>query len=253
VSRLLGEGQSVPQLVEFNFAALTPSGDSVVLHVPSGTYLTVDSTARAILNLLGKHKDVSRAAAALAQQYSIPLDRAEADVESVLETLGRLRASRGSVARRPTLSGIRQISRQWASVPASAKYSIVKALGIVVVVEVALRTMNVMRVADLMKVPLTSNLSEPFVEDSCGDTGLSPKEERLHWAVRWVLARWIFDGTCLRYALATGFFLRKQAPVLRLGLIGDGSTTHAWVEAGGRAYNAVPVTGTFRPASCDPN
>ena len=57
-------------------------------------------------------------------------------------------------------------------------------------------------------------------------------------SLEWVLRRWPFGDTCLRRGLVTGFFLRRRSPVLRLGLMRDGVTSHAWVEAEGCSYGA---------------
>jgi len=81
--------------------------------------------------------------------------------------------------------------------------------------------------------------------DASAIARLSLREQRDYVATMWVLDRWLYDGTCLRRALVSGFFLRRHDPRLHLGLIDDGETSHAWVEAEGMTFNAVPVTGTF--------
>ena len=74
---------------------------------------------------------------------------------------------------------------------------------------------------------------------------LTPRKQRGYWAATWALDRWIYDGTCLRRAPVTGWFLRRHHPELHLGLIGDGETFHAWIDAEGMRFNTVPVTGRF--------
>ena len=82
---------------------------------------------------------------------------------------------------------------------------------------------------------------------------LDDRELRALWAVGWVLERWLFDETCLRRSLASGWFIRRRRPVLRLGMIDDGgSVAHAWVEAQGRAFDSAAVTGTFASGTTVP-
>jgi hypothetical protein len=82
---------------------------------------------------------------------------------------------------------------------------------------------------------------------------LEDRELRALWAVGWVLERWLFDETCLRRSLASGWFIRRRRPVLRLGMIDDGgSIAHAWVEAQGRAFDSAAVTGTFASGATAP-
>jgi hypothetical protein len=197
------------------------------------------------VDLLAEHKEVAPAARALATQFSIPVSRAEADVTSVVTKLRSLRASRTSPMRRPTLDGARTIGRQWWSLPIELREAVTKAAVLVAAAEVGLRVSDIGRLAAWMRVPLASGMTDPPDESANGLAGLSVGEQRAYWATGWVLNRWIFPDTCLRRALVTGFFLRRHQPVLRLGLIGDGDTVHAWVEAEGMTFNAMAVTGTF--------
>ncbi len=114
----------------------------------------------------------------------------------------------------------------------------VEATGLVVAVEIGMRITDVRRLAKLMRVPMESGTVDLPHEAADDMDLLSPGEQRAYWATRWVLHRWVYDGTCLRRALAAGFVLRRHHPVLRLGLTDDGHTTHAWVEASGSTYNA---------------
>jgi hypothetical protein len=241
--------QPITQLIRDCVAATSPSGDRVLLHLPSGTYLKLDRSAATIVDLLVVYGDVPRAAAALALQFSIPIERAQADVNSVVDTLSNLRASRSSPMRRPTPSGGMQIARQWWSLPTQLQFAVVKAVLVVVVAEIGLRSMDLGTLATRMRVPLTSGMADPPDQSADGLAGLSMGEQRAYWAAGWVLDRWLFPDTCLRRALVAGFFLRRHQPVLRLGLIGDGDTSHAWVEAEGMTFNATAVTGSFMAAS----
>ncbi len=67
------------------------------------------------------------------------------------------------------------------------------------------------------------------------DAGLSARElDQLDTA--WRVLRWgPFNGTCLRRAVVGGYFLRRHAPLLRVGVSKkDGQVAaHAWVEVHG--------------------
>jgi len=225
--------------------AAAPTGDRILLHLPSGTYLKLDRSASAIVDLLAEHDDVSRAAAALAARCSIPVDRAQADVATVVDALGGLRATRTSPMRRPALTGVWDTLRQWWALPLRLQVAVAEAVVVVVAVEVGLRTTDVGTLAQRMQVPLASGMADPPEDDADDISVLTPGEQRMYWATGWVLNRWVFPDTCLRRALAAGFVLRRNHPVLQLGLVGDGETTHAWVEAKGMTFNATEVTGRF--------
>jgi hypothetical protein len=230
-------------------AAVSPAGDRVLLHVPSGTYLRLEGSSSAIFDALAESEDQQSAAAAVAARFSIPMERAEADVASVIDTLSALRASRGSRTRRLTGEGAIDVARRWWRLPLNLRLAVPKAACIVAAVEVGLRTMDVGRLASLMRVPLVTGLSEAPAPDAHNVGTLTTAEARQCWASGWVLDRWLYEGTCLRRALAAGFILRRHHPVLRLGLIDDGNSSHAWVEAEGMTFNAIEVTGTFVPSS----
>jgi len=237
---------AVEQLTHHCVRAVSPSGGLVVLHVPSGTYLKLDGSASTIVDLLIEHGDAEHATAALAARFAIPMERAGVDVAAVVTALTSLRASRASHGRRPTASGALSVFRSWWRLSNPLKAAVVKAMAMVLVVEGGLRTMDIARLAARMGVPLATGTSEPRRGDDDGDVdSLCLRERRAYWAAVWVLDRWVFDGTCLRRALVTGFFLRRHHPELHLGLIGEGETSHAWVEAEGMTFNALPVTGIF--------
>jgi hypothetical protein len=262
-SKLEGGSQGTPvssavdQLVDHCVRAVAPSGDVVVLHVPSGVYLRFDSTASTIVDLLVDTRDADLAAAALSSRYSIPAERATTDVESVLSAISSLKASRSSTPRRPSLSGSMETIRSWWGLPPTLKIPVVQATAVVIVVEAGIRFTDVARLAGLMRVPLSAeppvrsdvSVAEPTaggrVDDAKPVTTLTTREQRNYVATMWVLDRWLYDGTCLRRALVSGYFLRRHHPSLRLGLIDDGETSHAWIEAEGQSFNAVPVSGTF--------
>jgi hypothetical protein len=234
----------IPRLLHDCVAAESPTGDRIVLHVPSGTYLRLDANATVVFDLLSEHGEVPAAADALASRYGIPVERARDDVNSVVTALGNRRASRASAARRPTLAGVADVGRQWWALPGDFRLPVVKVAAAVASVEMGLRVLDLGRLADLLSVPLADGLTEPPVEGA-DLAGLTPAEQRTYWATGWVLHRWPFPDTCLRRALVNGYFLRRRHPVLRLGLIGDGETTHAWIEAEGMTFNPGTVTATF--------
>jgi hypothetical protein len=232
--------------------AESPSGEHILLHVPSGTYLRLDGSASTIVDLLIECGDTGDAAAALADRFGLPLDRAAEDVDSVVASLSGLRAARTSHPRRPTASGTVQSLRAWWRLPPARRLSVLKATAVVVGVECGLRVTDVERLASRLGVPLAAGQpTEPAAGD--GDVAsLSEREQQDYWAVGWVLDRWLYDGTCLRRALATGYLLRRHDPELHLGLIGAGPTSHAWVEAGGMTFNTEPVTGMFTRFASSP-
>ncbi len=229
--------------------AKSPSGALVLLHVPSGTYLRLDGSGSDIVDLLVEHGDAGRAATALADRFDLPIERATADVTTVVTALTGLRAERVARPRRPTLRGAAAEGRKWWGLSNPLKLAVVKAMAVVLVVEVGLWTLDLARLAAWMRVPLATGPSSSGRPAGEGDAdSLTPREQHDVWATVWVLDRWVFDGTCLRRALVTGYFLRRHHPELHLGLIGEGETSHAWVEAEGMTFNAQPVTGLFTSA-----
>jgi len=97
-----------------------------------------------------------------------------------------------------------------------------------------------------MRTPLAIHGTAPPVPGPDDLTSLTERERDVYYAVRFVMARWVYDGTCLRRALTLGWFLRRRRPVLRLGMIeGDATLAHAWIEVDGLVFNAQPVTSAF--------
>ncbi len=233
------------QLVSQLVAATSPAGERVLFHVPSGTYLKVDRAASTIFDLLVEHENIDTAADALAAMASISIERARGDVAAVVEVLRGLRPSRTIRPRRSTVRGMCRTTVQWWSLPLSLRVSVIKAVFVVSAVEVGIWTVDIRKLAKWSGVPLATDTAELPRSGTADIEALSPREQRVHWATAWVLDRWIFEGTCLRRALATGYFLRRRDPVLHLGLTGNGETAHAWVEAEGMTFNAAEVTGVF--------
>jgi len=222
------------------------SGERVLLHLPSGTYLGLDRTAATIVDLLIENPDERLAASALVERYGIPYERALGDVAAVVAAVQGLTAQRVNRGRRPTVAGVRVVAQSWRRLSWRYRFTAILATGVMVVVEVGLKLVSLSRLARWMGVPLATDQAPPPVAGP-DDLGiLTGDEQRAYWALGWVLARWLYDGTCLRRALALGWFLRRRGPVLRLGMIDDaGPVAHAWIEIEGRAFNAQPVTATF--------
>jgi hypothetical protein len=129
---------------------------------------------------------------------------------------------------------------------------VAKVVTLVVFVEAGLRTMDIDRLARFLGVPLELGMTEGPDTHRQDESTLSAADKRAYWATGWVLSRWVFPATCLRRALVVGFFLRKHHPVLRLGLVRDGSTAHAWVEAEGITLDATEVTAPFVAVGAPP-
>jgi Transglutaminase-like superfamily/Coenzyme PQQ synthesis protein D (PqqD) len=209
-----------------------PKGDaSVVLHLPTGTYLELDQVATEILGLVSELGEAG-AARVLSERYNLPVQRARADVLRVARAVRSGAATSAARGRRPTLRGAIDVARGWWRLPLAARIATCQAALLVLTVEVALKLSSLDAVARRIGAPLA-------VDDRDGaappldETTLTSKE-RLHlWAVRWVLQRWLFDATCLRRALAWGRVLRARRPALCIGLVEeDGVLAHAWLHFG---------------------
>jgi hypothetical protein len=235
------------------------SGARILLHLPSGTYLRLDESAARIVDLLNEDPDPGHAAARLASDFDISHDQALGDVRTVIATVQGRAAARTHRGRLPTPSGMVAVGRSWRGLPRAGRWATAEAAMVIMVIEAGLAVSSLPRLATLMGVPLATDQEAAPVEtdDSEAIAALGERERRAMWAVDWVLSRWLFDETCLRRSLAFGWFIRRRKPVLRLGMIDDGGAiAHAWVEAGGKAFDTTTVTGTFAvgtgPTAQDP-
>jgi hypothetical protein len=219
---------------------------SVLFNVQTGTYLRLNSTATRIFELDRAGRELTETAAEIAREWSIPIDRALVDTRNVMQSIETLSAARSTAGRVPSLVGVARVVLQWVDLPARRKLATAKVTLLVVLVELGLRTIDLDRLSRACRTPLvpTDGGGTPDLRPATADE-LSDREQLTEGAIRWVLGRWSFDATCLRYALALGFFLRRQQPTLRLGLVEDGSVAHAWVEVGGRIFNPLPVLSRF--------
>jgi hypothetical protein len=225
----------------------------VVLHVPSGTYLKLDATATEILELLQSEGE-SGAAEVLASRHGLDAEVAAIDVASVLRGIREARSSAAVSGRRPKPQGVALVLRQWTRLLAPARWAVLEASGLVVGIEVALRLLPIDVIARRLGVPLS--------EVDAGVTGALPPEMDLSLlsdrellkisAADWVLARWVFDATCLRRALVYGWILRKRGPELHIGLMTeDDVLAHAWLIAEGASLGALGNVGDFSRLGSD--
>ncbi len=138
------------------------------------------------------------------------------------------------------------VARSWWGQAWRYRLATVQVTLVVTVVEIGLKLTDVGRLSRVLKVPLASDPAPPPAAGPDDLSCLTERERRIHWAVYWVMAQWLYDGTCLRRALTFGWFLRHRGPALRLGILNDGTTVaHAWIEVDGQAFNAKPLAGTF--------
>lgn len=242
------------QSLDLSDLLMARSGDgSVVLHVPSGTYLRLDGTATEILDLV-QAQGRSGAAVALAHRHRLEAELASADVDSVLDRIREARASGDRPMRRPGLRGGVTVVRQWGRLPRPAKVAVTKTTAIVLAVEVALRLLPITSIARRAGAPLVQGQGRSSLESSELDlTRLSDQEVTLMAAADWTLARWVFDATCLRRALLFGWILRRRRPELRIGLMEGGDVqAHAWLIVEGGTLGALGDVGEFSRLGSSP-
>ena len=168
------------------------------------------------------------------------------DVRAVIAAVQGMSAPRIDRGRRPTIDGISVVIKSWRRLPSPYRLATAKAATVVVVIEIGLAVSSLGRVARFMGVPLATDRTAPPLAAQADLEVLDDRERQAYWAVRWVLTRWLFDGTCLRRALAFGWFIRRHHPVLRLGMSDEeGTIAHAWIEAEGHAFDASSVVAGF--------
>jgi hypothetical protein len=223
------------------------------LHIPTGTYLGLDRSAALIVNLLNENSDLLSASSQLSSQVGISPDQALRDVGAVINAVSGVEATKVGKGRRPSVVGVLMVTRSWWRQSWRYRIATLEVALVVLVIEVGLKVTDVSRLARWLGVPLATERSEPPVVGPDDLSELSNRERRIHWAVYWVMARWLYDGTCLRRGLAFGWFLRQRSPVLRLGMLADNSSiAHAWIEVNGKAFNAQPVSAPFAATSYEP-
>src|SRR5665213_2823707 len=103
-----GPEQSNGSVQDFDMSDLliAPRGDgSIVLHVPSGTYLQLDSSATTVLTLVGE-TGIDGAATELVRRYGLQRSAADADVARVVTAIIGARTSLTGNPHRPTVGGL---------------------------------------------------------------------------------------------------------------------------------------------------
>jgi hypothetical protein len=214
--------------------------ESVILHVPSGTYLRLDAAATEILTLL-QTDGASGAAATLAQRHELDPDMAIEYVTSVLEQIRGARAVGETSMRRPSLRGGASVVWQWARLPVRSKFAVAEMTVLVAGIEFALRVFPIDIVARRAGAPLAvgRGVNDPGLAE-IDMSKLADREQLRLAAADWTLARWVFDATCLRKALLYGWVLRSHGPELHIGLLGKGDAlAHAWLAVDGSTIGAL--------------
>lgn len=219
-------------------------GSAVLLNVASGTYLRLNATATTIVELDHAGHSEEAAAHILADRWSIALADALADVRRVLASVEALSARAEQRGRRPRARGVLRVAREWLRLSDGRRALTLQVVPVVALVEVGLRLLNLDRLARFCRVELATDAGAP-ARDPTLKRAPSHEGARIEWAVRWVLARWSFDATCLRQALVFGYLMRRRRPVMHLGLVEDRGTAHAWIMVEGHDYNFAPIVSTF--------
>jgi len=237
---------------------IAPRGDgSIVLHIPSGTYLQLDASATTVLTLVGS-AGADGAATELVRRYGLDRSTADADVVRVVTAIVGAQTTLTGNVHRPTLGGGADVVRQWLGLDTRAKMATARIAVLVAAIELGLRFRPVNGVARRLQVPLevvdetanrpaatdapppTSADTAPTGSRELDPSDLTAVEVYNLGAMDWVLARWIYDATCLRKALAGGWILRHRGPRLRIGLIDQGEVTaHAWLVVDGSTLGAL--------------
>ena len=205
------------------------NADAVILNMRTGTYLQLDSTGALLLTELaqrGVHDTVNGLADRIAGGPSEASER-------VNELIGLLYQRAGSTqARRSLTRGVAAKDwREFRKLSRGAKITVIEAFVLISCIEIALRILPIDTTARIFRVPLATR-AEPQVEALRElDAGSLTGRERFRRAgVEWTLTHWIFDGTCLRRSLATGWFLRGRRPQLHIGRFDEGEVlAHAWL------------------------
>jgi hypothetical protein len=157
------------------------------------------------------------------------------------------------------MSAVRALMSRARRVPVRRWPAQLATLGLVVVVELGLRTVRLPRLARWLGVPLAKQSSVYATVRAAKEVAarpsleLSDREQRRVADVRRLLGVPGIDGTCLRQGLLVGRALRRHDPRLVLGVAKkDGVVTaHAWLEVEGWVvddFQVRPVAaGVFEP------
>lgn len=207
---------------------------SVVLHIPTSRYLRLNRRATDVVRLVIALGGPRGAVQAIVARDGVTTEAAEEEVASVLGPMEATVPLPAEPPRRITVTRVARVVAAWFRLPLRDLVGTAVAAIVLVVAEQRLRTSDISRVAGLFRVPIAFE-DRPAAPNG-DDSALSDNERRRIRQAEWVLARWRYPATCLRRSLIVGLILRSRRPVLRLGLMPDGLTAHAWVEAEGRSY-----------------
>lgn len=119
------------------------------------------------------------------------------------------------------------------------------ALVVAVVVEIGLRVTTLPRLARVLGIRVATGQA---TLDNAEPVLLPRSTRRPVTAALTVVRHWPLGDTCLRRCLVVGHRLRRQEPVLRLGVRtdADGSLlAHSWLEIRGRSID--PSSDSFLP------
>jgi hypothetical protein len=222
-----------------------PSG-SVVLQLRKGIYFELDRPATEIVKLV-RSRGPAVAAATLAERHDVPIEKVARDVERVLGTIRDSVAAPTARPRHPSWRGCARVASRWFGLPFAQKCETVYVSTLVVTVELLLRFVPLDKVGRWLHVPLIDPLCAPGLPP-LRPSSLTGRERRLLAVLASVQDRWLWDATCLRKALASGWVLRRHQPRLCLGLAGsDANLAHAWLVVDGHTLDDLPGAAPFRP------
>ncbi|MBD8078930.1 lasso peptide biosynthesis B2 protein [Cellulosimicrobium arenosum] len=135
---------------------------------------------------------------------------------------------------------LRRLARGARRVPLSRWPGLVRTAGLVVAIEIGVRTARLPRVSGWAGVPLADAPPTPASSATPATDRPAPLELSVRERVgvedaRRVLSVPGVDGTCLRQSLLVGHVLRRRAPRLVLGVAkrGGAVAAHAWIEVEG--------------------
>ena len=143
--------------------------------------------------------------------------------------------------RRSKLARVPERARRAMQLPLRDVLTVVRALFVIVVVELSIRWVRLQRLGRWLGIRID-------LEPTTADGLLMPLDELPATAQRqlrctWKLAdAWPFgEGPCLRRALVGGHLVRRLDPAVRLGVVGDRDSlfVHAWLEIDGRPLERI--------------
>ena len=154
-------------------------------------------------------------------------------------------------------AAIRRIRGKAWRLPPRDMLTTVHAVMVLLVVELAIRSVSLPRLCVVGGIRLGGSVSQGPNARRLEMDELPPKAVRALRATRRVTSRWPFcAGPCLRSALVGGHLIRELEPTLRIGVAPNEFTirAHAWLEVNGRPLEDVSGFRPFDgPARCAPS